>query len=814
MWVHAGGGRIRIVWSALLLFAGGLLAGKGLVGCSGDSTQPPILQVRPTEVNVAQGDTVGAFTLSNVGRGDLSWSLRTQAPWIRFERASGTTSTSEELSFLVDRLLYNGGPHEAPIEVSSNGGNANVGVRLLSALEVTPAQLIASEHDTTLLLQVAPSAYATGTDTLRWTAGVTAGWMTLSPSAGTLLADPVWLSVTFDRAGRGAGDHEGEIWFDAGVDGRDTVRVVMTVASVDRVFGHVFFVGTRIPVPGVSVRLGEYQTATDDAGYYELAGVRLGPMTLSAAREGFEPYERALQLPEDGLEQTIYMATEERAHSVTGSVRNSLGTALRQALVVLLNPDGSVSQLSAVTGADGSFVLPGVPDGHREIRVDHPVYEETVRTVEVEVAAGPQEFVLVATVLPPPLPRNGPVVQRIDCSSVRVAWEQRFEDTLAGYRVERAPSSTGPFVDISGLVPPAVTAFRDDQLDLAIYTYRLRSITIDGGESDPSEPRGIELVPWVSLTEGGASLALKRWGHAAFYYEAENLMLVHAGVDCAPTGTCESYRDMWALDLETYQWSIYDTGSTGPSRRNDHSLIHRPASRQMVLFAGRNEFSYYSDLWAFEPGSRVWTRLDADAGEAGRRWGHSAVYDPVDDRMIVYGGRGSQIYNDVWAYAFGAQEWTLLWNGDSYQTEGPRRRHRHAAVYDPHAHRMIVHGGWTGSDGTTYADTWGFDLTTHAWTALADSPRPWQGHTATRVDGWTVVCGEPDWETGTYTWAYDLVADVWTPIDGDLDDAPPLRQRHSAIHIPGTHGLVIYGGIGIFDPIGTLSDSWTFCPVR
>ena len=801
------GGRLLGAVTLILL----VLAG---IHCSDDSTQPPVLRVDPAQIEIAPGDTAGAFTVSNAGQGDMSWSVESEADWLTFDPSSGTTTSSEPVSVEVDRAAVTGGTYEATAQVSSNGGSAAITVRLVSALVASPDRLVAAEDDTALVVELVNIGVVSGIDTLRWTAGTAEMWIELVTSSGTLTQVPMQVTLNLERAGLGAGEHEGQVWFDAGPDGRDTVNVVMAVASVNTVSGHVYYPGTRIPVPQATVSLGDRLATSDDLGYYELTGVTLGPLTLRAEREGFDPYEATLQLPEDGLEQDIFLATDEHAHAVIGMVENSLEEPLRQAQAVLLNPDGTDSAISAVTDATGGFELTEVPDGVREVRVTHPVYQTRVLEIETGSGGQPLDVVLMAEILPPPLPESGPVLRRIDCSTVRILWDRRYEDTLAGYRLERAPSSAGPFVDIGGLISPAVSSFDDEDLQLAIYTYRLRSVTIDGAPGEPSPPRGIELVPWVRLTEGGGSNLLKRWGHQAFYHEDGNVMLVHAGVDCAPSGTCESFRDMWALDLETYEWSMYDTGSSGPTRRHSHSLIHREASGEMVVFAGRNEFVFYSDLHAFNPATRAWRLLDSNAGEAGKRYGHSAIYDPAADRMIIYGGEGDEVHNDVWAYDFGSGSWSLLWEGGLHEADGPGRRARHCAVYDPSGHRMIVHGGWTGSGGEIRADTWSFDLATYAWTPLAEGPRAWQGHSATLVDGQMVVCGEPDWESENFAWAYDLATDAWRAIDQDLDDAPPLRQRHSAIYIPGDQGIVIYGGLGIFDPIGTLSDAWAFCPVR
>src|SRR5262245_27608961 len=75
------------------------------------------------------------------------------------------------------------------------------------------------------------------------------------------------------------------------------------------------------------------------------------------------------------------------------------------------------------------------------------------------------------------------------------------------------------------------------------------------------------------------------------------------------------------------------------------------------------------------------------------RVGHSTVYDPGHDRILVFGGRSlpqGWIFSDVWEYSFGPDPgWKLL---EPLGTH-PAARADHTAIYDTDSDRMIVFGG-------------------------------------------------------------------------------------------------------------------------
>lgn len=93
-------------------------------------------------------------------------------------------------------------------------------------------------------------------------------------------------------------------------------------------------------------------------------------------------------------------------------------------------------------------------------------------------------------------------------------------------------------------------------------------------------------------------------------------------------------------------------------------------------------------------------------GPAQHGWGPSGIYDPVRQRMVIFGGQAefavvANSSNLVWELSLdGTSKWTAL---TTLETPGPYGRQSHSAIYDPVRDRMIIYGGWgapcTGTSG-------------------------------------------------------------------------------------------------------------------
>jgi hypothetical protein len=102
----------------------------------------------------------------------------------------------------------------------------------------------------------------------------------------------------------------------------------------------------------------------------------------------------------------------------------------------------------------------------------------------------------------------------------------------------------------------------------------------------------------------------------------------------------------------------------------------------------------------------TWTRLNP-VNSVGGMYGHTAVYDPVRDRMLVSGG-----VPNAWALDLsGPLTWELI------ASTGPTSHGYATLVYDPGRDRLVTFGGVTGNGWSN--ETWALGLASAGpWTQL------------------------------------------------------------------------------------------------
>jgi RHS repeat-associated protein len=289
-------------------------------------------------------------------------------------------------------------------------------------------------------------------------------------------------------------------------------------------------------------------------------------------------------------------------------------------------------------------------------------------------------------------------------------------------------------------------------------------------------------------------------------------------------------------------YELLPSGSL-PSGRGDHAAVYIPSTNRMVIFGGESQ----NDLWALTnadglaSGVPVWVQEipNAAAGSPLARSGPSAVFDPVSNQMILFGGLSSSlsVLGDLWTLANpdgagGVPHWTAV----SISGTTPPARWDHVAAYNRTSNRMVVYGGvptYPGglAPGSFLSDVW---VLTNAngqggapiWSQLnpvgtPPVPRRYPYLAYDEADDSLIMFGGAKL-TGDAA-LYQQLNDTWilanatgaggVPTWTQLlpTNAPTARNEGTATYDPTSNELVIFGGslaLGNETASDILNETW------
>jgi hypothetical protein len=267
-----------------------------------------------------------------------------------------------------------------------------------------------------------------------------------------------------------------------------------------------------------------------------------------------------------------------------------------------------------------------------------------------------------------------------------------------------------------------------------------------------------------------------------------------------------AYNDVWERPVgSTSEWTLMSPSGTPPSPRYGHTAIYDPVRHRMIVFGGTGIAppDYLWELTLDDP--PTWHPMaTAGAGPSGR-FGHSAVYDAAHDQMIVFAGRTPTLSNETWTLSFASDP--PVWQKLTFSTSVPAGRSRHVAVLDPPRNRMVMYGG-TGT--SRYEDVWTLSLgTTPAWTRVlffsAIGAREGAGSAYDAAGDRIIVFGGN--LSSTYPsdlWALDLASMTWGTLP--YTTPPPGRTLAALAIDAGTRTAILQGGVVGTSP--SLDDTW------
>jgi hypothetical protein len=309
---------------------------------------------------------------------------------------------------------------------------------------------------------------------------------------------------------------------------------------------------------------------------------------------------------------------------------------------------------------------------------------------------------------------------------------------------------------------------------------------------------------WTAATP--PQLPRGRENHSLVADASRNRLLLFGGRDSL--GALRN--DVWQLDSNRV-WSQIVPIGTPPSPRAGHTAIYDPARDRMIVYGGATP-DPLDEVWALDfSGTPQWLPIVATGAPPGRSQ-HSAIYDPVGDRMVVFGGLGASVgadtLGDVWALPLANP---TAWNALSPSGAAPRARYAHSGVYDPAGHRIAIFGGKGrgGDERGKLNDLWTLTLSDLAWhevepldLAATDRPRGLADHSAVfdvLRNAMVVFGGASDLTMlARVVWTYDFAGSAWSA-DSTWPGPVPL-SGHAAVHDPVGDGFLMFGGFDA-DPL-------------
>lgn len=239
------------------------------------------------------------------------------------------------------------------------------------------------------------------------------------------------------------------------------------------------------------------------------------------------------------------------------------------------------------------------------------------------------------------------------------------------------------------------------------------------------------------------------------------------------------------------RWKKLACGGEQPEPRWGHTSSQ---SGTNIIIIGGTGSKLFNDVYVYDTVRNTWTKPDVRGTAPTPRLGHSTT-TLADGKLLVFGGRAeSKHYNDIHVF----DPIRLGWVKSVQSPKSfPESRSGHTAILAPDLSRIILYGG-TSAHYKYFTNTFSLDIATFTWSKLETKGAPPKrgGHCAFMAFNKMFIYGGFDGKK-YYNDLYCLTFDTltWSKVEtsGTL---PKPRSGHSATLINGGTQLLVFGGCG------------------
>jgi hypothetical protein len=269
--------------------------------------------------------------------------------------------------------------------------------------------------------------------------------------------------------------------------------------------------------------------------------------------------------------------------------------------------------------------------------------------------------------------------------------------------------------------------------------------------------------------------------------------------------------DTWLWDGQCWTEAAAGGSAPTPRARNWGSLVYDPVGERVLLYggqaAGEPGTPTFDDMWAWD--GVAWSEVQTSTRPPGR-FLTAAAFDEQHRQLVIYGGRGEgldDLLTDMWS--FDGSDWTEI-----TPPPEPVARYGHAMVFQPGSDRVLLFGGGNLWDRIVYGDTWEWDGSGWLQRFPVTSPSPRYGASMAYDSSRNVALlfgGRPTDPIPTNdTWEWD--GQEWRETASE-EARPPARTHGGLVYDEAQTQVVLFGG-DVLD-LQTLGfrlfdDTWVF----